>query len=163
MFLSFIALAGASTNKSVADNNAWKEASMPGFIFKYRVNGDKLDCSLKAGTTGWVAVGFNTVNKMNGARLIMGCVDKSALRIEEDAAKGHSHHKIKTQKIENMFGEEKNGQTEIQFTILLNNGDKESVVLKPGNKYNILLAMGGSDNFAAIHKRFLLTSITLQN
>jgi hypothetical protein len=164
VFLSFFVMAGTdhpATNQSAGDNNGWKEASMPGFIFKYKVNGDKLDCSLKAGSTGWVAVGFNTVNRMNEARMIFACVDKTGLHIEEQVAKGHSHHKIKTQKLDNLFGEERNGQTEVGFTILLNNGDKESLVLKAGNKYNVLLATSGSDSFAWIHSRRTVTAITL--
>ncbi len=144
------------------DADGYKTAASAGFVFKWRVSGEKLDCIVRAATEGWLAVGFNTGRAMDGANMIIGFVDKKGVVVIEDQyGKGHSHKKDKIQNIENLFGEEHVGNTELRFTIPLDSGDKQDMILKPGQKYNIIMATSNKDSLTSWHKKHTFVVITL--
>jgi len=144
------------------DADGFKSMSSQGFIFKWRVSGDKIDCVVRSSTKGWLAVGFNGSKAMNGANIIIGYVDKDGIvKIEDDVAKGHSHKADKVQNVENKFGSEQHGVTELRFTIPLNSGDEEDFVLIPGQTYYVILALGAKDAFTGIHAKKTGIVITL--
>jgi hypothetical protein len=143
------------------DSDGYKTAASAGIVLKWKVSGDRLDCLVRGSTKGWIAAGFNSADSMNGARLIIGYVDEKGIHIRADQGKGHSHKAMIVQDITGAFGNEKHGLTEIGFSIPLDPGTKDGFVLVPGRKIQVLLAMGKSNNFNAIHVKKTSVVITL--
>lgn len=131
--------------------------------FAWTVNGTKLDIKISARTTGWVAVGFNPSNRMQGANIIIGYVTKNEVVIRDDFGfRETGHREDKNSNITNQTGSEIAGVTTLEFTIPLNSGDPEDGVIQPAGDTKIIFAYGaGRDNLRTRHKYRATKTINL--
>lgn len=125
--------------------------------FSWCVNGTNLDVKLKAPTTGWLAIGFNPVRVMKGANYIFAYVKNGKVYVSDHFGTGLVAHDEDVKlgghnDIQNAFGTEKDGTTEVAFTIPLDSGDPYDVVLDPQGQTTVLLAYNaGLDNTYSKH------------
>jgi hypothetical protein len=162
--ISVLALVCAGTTvraEDAVDQDGWKTAAQSGLVFRWKVNGSDLDCSVKGATTGWIAVGFNGAAVMNGANIIIGYVDAKGVVIEDQLGRNHGHSRDAVQNVKNPFGEEIRGQTELRFTIPLDSGDNQDFKLEPGRPVFVIMAMGRKDKLTGIHWKKVTVRIDL--
>ena len=125
--------------------------------FQWKVDGDNLHVGLKAKTTSWVGIGFNPSDGMKDANFILGYVKNGKLKITDHYGTTKRQHNKDSKSggqnnITNASGKEAAGFTEISFTIPLNSGDANDVVIMPDKENVVLLAYGpGRDSFKTRH------------
>ncbi|MEL6182617.1 MAG: DOMON domain-containing protein [Myxococcota bacterium] len=118
--------------------------------------GDRLDVSLEAPTQGWVLIGFNTEQGLQGARLVFVHVRP------QHHAQGEVHrtdlkrypapyHKPRTaiggtNAITAVRGVEDTKGTRVSFSVPLDSGEPDDVVLRPGASMHVILAWSQSDD-----------------
>ena len=150
------------------DDDGFKTTTAGGITLKWKVEGDDLQVKVSAATTGWVAVGFDPANRMQGANFIIGYVSGDDVFIRDDYGSGPTAHLSDTSAggsddVTDEGGTEADGTTEITFTIPLDSGDSLDRVLVEGSSYTVLLGRGpnGADNFTAQHGARTSTTITI--
>lgn len=125
--------------------------------FSWTIEGDKIHVQLSAATAGWVAVGFDPENAMEGANIIIGAVKDGKVRIEDhygDRKRGHTSDEDLGGKndVLDPAGSEENGVTTISFTLPLDTGGKYDKPIHPEGKSRVMLAYGaGKDSFKNRH------------
>jgi hypothetical protein len=123
----------------------------------WTVDGDKIHVKLAAKTSGWVAIGFDPENAMQGANIIIGAVKKGKVRIEDHYGDRKRNHKNDEKlggknDILDPKGTEADGVTTISFTLPLDTGEKWDKPIDPAKRSRIMLAFGaGRDSFRAGH------------
>jgi hypothetical protein len=144
-------------------SDGFSEASAAGVTFKWKINGNNLDCRVSAQTTGWVAVGFNSTASMSGADFIIGYVTgASTVTLRDEHGTGHSHAIDAVEHILNgSSGTESGGVTTIAFSIPLNTGDLQDFVLTKGASVTVLFSYGTTDNPTTQHAAFGTKQIIL--
>jgi hypothetical protein len=127
--------------------------------FTWKVEGKNLNATVKAPTTGWVAVGFDPAVVMKDANVIIGYVQDGEVVIRDDYGDTLFGHRSDldgggTDDISNARGKEQNGSTEISFTIPLDSGDECDRKLAPGETHKVIFAYGpnGADDFFTVHE-----------
>ncbi len=151
---------------SINSQDKFIEIKKEKFIFKYKYTDNTIDIVLSAETTGWLAVGFNPTVKMKDANYIIGYVKEGILYIEDHFGFSPIGHKSDlelggTNDIYNSKGIEKDGKTEISFSIPRKPVDKFDNEIKKG-KNKIILAMGLRDDFTSKHVNVVSFDITLK-
>ncbi len=117
--------------------------------------------------TGWLAIGFDPVSRMQGANFILGAVVDGKTIVRDDFGTGAVSHSPDTASggtddILEAAGCEANGRTYLEFVIPLDSGDAMDKPLVPGNTYKILIAYHETnDDFGAWHSRRGSGTITL--
>lgn len=130
-----------------------------GVQFRWSTDAEFLYGALSAQTTGWVSVGFDPQNKMQGADYVFGYVKDGQLYIEDMFGIrpiGSGSHPPDTElggrnDIVASGGVERDGVTVIEFKIPLDSGDSNDKPLRAGQSYKIILAWGSRDDFTSIH------------
>ena len=124
--------------------------------------------AMEASTTGWVAVGIDPVNRMQGADFIFGAVVDGEAMIWDafgTAPVGNAHPPDEelggTNDIVAYAGVEDGGVTRFEVQIPLDSGDEFDKPLEPGRTYAVIVAVGTSDSFDARHSSRATGSITL--
>ena len=134
------------------------EANVDGILFAWKVDGENLNVKLSAETTGWVGIGFNPTDQMQGADYILGYVKKNKVSLRDDYGDSQRNHRSDEKlggesNVTMVGGEEKGGMTTLEFSIPLNSGDKYDTVIDPTAETVVLLAYGaGRDSFRSKHK-----------
>jgi len=113
--------------------------------------------------TGWVSVGFDPVNVMQGANYILAAVDDEALTIEDHFGTSRFGHSLDEQQdILSAFGIEEEGSTLVEFSIPLDSGDDWDKPLFADSTVTTLLAYhASSDRLTVRHTERSIVSITL--
>lgn len=125
--------------------------------FSWSIEGQDIKVKLSAKTEGWVGIGFDPVDAMEGANIIIGMVKDGEVKIEDhfgDRKRGHSSDVELGGKsdVKNPAGKEENGVTTISFTYPLNPQDKYDKPIPADGKQKIMLAFGsGKDSFKNRH------------
>jgi len=120
-------------------------------------------------TTGWVGIGFNPKDAMEGADYILGYVKDGKVKLRDDYGDTKRNHKEDeklggTSDITVVGGEEKGKNTTVEFSIPLNSGDKYDTVLNPEENTVVLLAFGGSrDSMRSKHKYRATLNVNLSS
>ena len=127
---------------------------------QWRVDGANLNIQVTAQTTGWVAVGFNPSSKMKDANILIGYISQGEAFLRDDygiapVQHGPDTENGGTENYSNLSGSEKDGITQIRFTIPLDSGDDLDRALTPGKSYKVILALGpdDKDDFGMYHAR----------
>jgi hypothetical protein len=148
-----------------AVNNEVKLAD--NWSFTWRFEGDYIQFTMVAPTTGWVSLGFNPTRMMKDADYILAYVSNGKVTIRDDYGTGNTTHAADTtlggtQKVEIVSGIEQAGKTTVTFRLPLNSGDTYDVVFARGQTYKVLAAYGadGQDNFTARHKARTSVNVT---
>jgi hypothetical protein len=116
---------------------------------------------------GYVAIGLDPVNRMEGANFILGAVTDGRVTVRDDFGTGPVAHSADTERggtndILDAAGCEANGKTYLEFAIPLDSGDPMDKPLSPGGTYKVLIAYHETDDdFGAWHSRRGSGSITL--
>lgn len=134
-------------------------AESAGVEFHWSNDDSYLYAAMAAGTSGWVAVGFDPEDRMQGANFIFGYVKDEEAFIQDMFGvrpSGPSAHPPDeklggTNDILEYVGQEEDGLTIIEFKIPLDSGDEYDKPLRSGESYGLILAVGPSDDFTAKH------------
>ena len=127
-------------------------------MFEWQIDGEEIAATVSAPTTGWVAIGFNPTNRMQGATYVIGYVQGTSVSIRHDWGHTPTGHQAVTaaggtSRITVVGGSESNGRTELSFRLPLNPGDRFFSPLKVGEANSVIWAFGpnGGDNYTAYH------------
>jgi hypothetical protein len=138
-----------------------------GFEIHWANDARTLRVGLISPGTGYLAIGFDPVNRMEGANFILGAVTGGRVTVRDDFGTGPVAHSADTENggtndILDAAGCEANGKTYLEFVIPLDSGDLMDKPLVPGSTYKVLIAYHEtSDDFNAWHSRRGSGSITL--
>lgn len=127
-----------------------KEVS--GIRFTYQVVGKELKCTLEAPTNGWIGVGFNHKNAIEGSDLLLfngisGKFSSTDLFVKgagnpvKDENNGGANHI----RLEN--GVERDAYTRVDFSIPMDSKDRNDFVHKTNTSYWLILAYSVDDDF----------------
>ena len=144
----------------------WKSADADDFHLEWMVDGLNLNIKVTTPTEGWIAVGFNPTKKMKDANIIMGYVEDGMVVIEDHFGNGQISHRNDeslggSDDVMNKSGSERNGVTELSYTIPLNSGDPYDRVLMEGQTYKVIFASHSKDKITMKHNRRTSREITL--
>ena len=125
---------------------------------QWMITGENLNVQVTAATTGWIAVGFDPSSKMKDANILIGYVSDGNAFLRDDFGIGAVKHGPDTENggtenFSELSGSEKDGVTQLQFTIPLDSGDPLDKPLTPGSSYKIIVAHGpdDTDDFGTYH------------
>jgi hypothetical protein len=131
-------------------------------------DGEFLYLAMEGDTTGWVSVGINPQNGMQGANYLFGYVENGEALIWDaygTAPTGANHPPDEdldgTNDIVTFSGVEEDGVTRFEVQIPLDSGDEYDQPLEPGNSYPIIIAIGDADDFNGYHRRYDRGELTL--
>jgi len=126
--------------------------------FTWSTEGDILEMSIAAPTTGWVAVGFEPEAAMKNADIIIGYIENGEIFLRDDFGDGYTTHSSDedlggTDNVNIISGEETAGRTQISFSIPLRSNDEFDKFLESGKTFKVLLAYGpdDADNYNGYH------------
>lgn len=123
----------------------------------WKTDDENLYMALKGKTSGWIAIGFDPIEWMTGADIVMGSVDGKATVVEDqysiDNYGPHSSDEMLggTNDVLEFGGSEKDGYTVIEFKRKLDTGDEFDRVLTPGQGISIIWGMADSNNLQSSH------------
>lgn len=138
-----------------------------GVTFSWKVEGDTLHAKMSAKTKGWVAVGFNPVEKMEGANFILGYVKGDEVEVTDHFGNKKVNHDSDeklggTSDVTLVGGSEEGGTTTIEFTIPMDSGDKYDSALVADGDTVVLLAYGPDrDSFKPRHRKQAVKTVNL--
>ncbi len=120
---------------------------------------------MRAPTTGWVAIGFNTSTHITGTYLIMGHMADDRPRIVEHYTIAPGNYRPiavlgDQPQLDHTRGLEKEGRTELGFSLPSKNLGKYARNLAEGERYTMLLAFGREDDFQ--HHSVMRTAIDVK-
>ncbi len=134
----------------------------------WRNDATSLYLAMEASTTGWVAVGLDPTDRMQGANFILGLVVEGEAQIWDaygTAPTGNTHPPDEelggTNDVVAYAGVEEGGVTRFEVQIPLDSGDEFDRPLEPGGTYPVIAAVGPSDVFDVRHSSRAGGSITL--
>jgi hypothetical protein len=125
-----------------------------GVTFHWRTDGELLYGALSAATRGWVSVGFDPDQRMQGANYVYGWVKDGQAEVMDmfgTRPSGPNSHPVDTElggqsNIVAFGGVEADGATTLEFQIPLDSGDANDKPLAVGETHTILLAFGPNDD-----------------
>jgi hypothetical protein len=140
-----------------------------GVEFHWMNDGENLYAALAAQTSGWVSVGFDPENQMQGANFIFGYVQDGTPVVQDmfgTKPKGRGSHPPDeqlggTDDILEFAGSEQGDLTVIEFRIPLDSGDEFDKPLSAGTTHTVILARGRSDDSDSRHAAEGQAEITL--
>jgi hypothetical protein len=134
-----------------------------GMVFHYRNTETVLIVGIVSPGTGWISIGIDPEVAMQGADYIIAAVLDDGLVIQDHFGTGRfSHRQDENEDILGAAGTEIDGETVVEFAILLDSGDPSDKVLTPG-LYTVLYAYhASSDVLSAKHTRRGTATLLIQ-
>ena len=136
--------------------------------FTWSTEGDLLEMSITAPTTGWVAVGFDPSTAMKDGDIIIGYIENGDIFLRDDFGDGYTSHSSDedlggTDDVNIISGEEVAGKTQISFSIPLGSNDEFDKFLESGETFKVMLAYGpdDADNYNGYHSWVETFEITI--
>ena len=163
--LSFlVAFTYAQDEEEKTEAAEFKTVAVKDFTFSFKVEDGDLTAKVSYPTNGWVAIGFNSIKKMKGANLIIGCNKESEEIVGDHFGVSPIRHKADTliggkNNLTESSCTEKDGKTTLSFTIPLNSGDEKDGVLKKGEENKVIFAAGKKDNLKSKHFALAKTKV----
>ncbi|MDH4210774.1 MAG: DOMON domain-containing protein [candidate division WOR-3 bacterium] len=151
------------------DGDGYETKTVEGITLSWKTNDaqDSLLVKLSATTVGMVLIGFDIdpLSGLQDANIITGYVVGDTAYIQDNIGTGEEAYLPDTvfggtDDVADKAGTE-NGGTEITFTIPLNSGDPQDVVLEVGNAYLVFLAWGTNDSHVYSPEVYASTEIEL--
>jgi hypothetical protein len=134
-----------------------------GMSVRWYIEGTDLFVTMKAPTTGWVAVGFNTQSTLDGSLLILGAVEAGMVRVEEHIAQPPKHpnriHLGGSLALRRFEAKEQDGETQVSFVLDLLTRDHVAPLLSLGALVYLTLAFSQDDDFQ--HHSIMRTSVQI--
>lgn len=142
----------------ISDREYAHEATIGEVAIWWQNDAEFLYLAMEASTAGWVAVGLDPVNRMEGANYLLGAVVDGQARVWDaygTAPTGATHPPDEelggTNDIVAFAGVEEAGVTRFEVQIPLDSGDEFDKPLEPGGTYPVITAVGSSDAFDVRH------------
>jgi DOMON domain len=160
---------GGGNTHTFPDTTQYLSLESIGMKFYWLVDPDTIHVVVSAPTTGWVGIGFDQVNVMQGANFIIGYVeDDSTGFVRDDWGNTPTVHSADvnnggTEDIYNTGGLESGGISYIYFSMPLDSGDPYDKPLSWDENYPLILAYGNSDSFTYMHANAGFSSFTVDN
>lgn len=130
-----------------------------GFQIHWSNDASFLRVGLTSPGTGYLAIGFDPDDRMQGANFVLAAVRSGQLWTRDDYGNGPLTHASDTSlggtdDILAAAGREDEGKTYVEFVIALNSGDRFDKPLTPGTTYDIVIAFHETnDDFDTYHSR----------
>jgi len=127
------------------------------YVLHWRVEDDRVFWAIEAQTEGWVSIGFDPENMMQGADIYFGWVDRGEAHMLDAFATGPTGphppdvHLGGTSDIIAFNATETDGLTTLEFVRLLATGDDWDKDIPPWGDLKVIWAMSDEDDFAASH------------
>lgn len=158
--ISFLALSAQTEQRQKT-----KMLSKNGMRVKWHYENHKIFFEMKAPTNGWVTIGFNTSENLTGAYLLMGrIINKKAEIVEHYTSSPGNYSPIASLggeiKVSEVEGQQKNGETFLQFSLPVLAKDTYRKNLSQGKEYVMILAYSQEDDFQ--HHSIMRTSIQVE-
>lgn len=119
-----------------------------GKIFLSR-NNNNLFAAIKAKTSGWVAMGFNSL-KMNNADIIIGYVDSHNKIIKTQKGAGRKHKDSYIPYLLKSAIHEKDGSTTLEVELKI--GNNVNALPINNETFNMITAYGSKDDLKSYHR-----------
>ncbi len=152
----------------ISENEYTAYADFQDIRVRWDHDAEHLYLAMEGDTTGWVSVGINPEQGMQGANYLFGYVENGEAFLWDaygTAPAGPNHPPDDeiggTNDILAFAGVEENGVTRFEIKIPLDSGDAYDQTLVPGNSYPIIVAIGGEDDFNGYHLRYDRGELTL--
>jgi DOMON domain len=141
-----------------------QEISQNGMTVTWKIAQERLLLTMRAPTSGWVAVGFNTLEGLAGTNLVMAAVEGQEVRLSDRYIVAPGDHRSVAElggKPSAMLisGTEDATGTIIQFALPLHAADSFHVALTRGQSLHLLMAFSREDDFA--HHSMMRTAVTI--
>lgn len=151
-------------NCSICNQNKMKEISKNGMTVSWDIMKDSLDVKVFAPTQGWVAIGFNERDELTGTHLVMGCVIKGEVFVEDHYIRQPGDHVPVLSlggkdALSARTGEETSAGTTIAFRLPLKPVDLYHHALQAGKSYHILMAFSAENDF--YHHSLMRTTVKI--
>ena len=142
-----------------------RSVSKNGMEVHWHFKQNRIFFTMKAPTRGWVAIGFNTTEKMTHAYLLMGRIAKNQAEVVEHfTIFPGAYEPIKTlggiTQVQDMYGSEKVNTTVLHFSLPVKALGQYQKDLLQGNTYFMVLAYSQEDDFQ--HHSSMRTSINVE-
>jgi hypothetical protein len=159
---------GWQANGAISDGEYAHTTTIGDVALWWYNDAEFLYLAMEAPTTGWVAVGLDPEDRMQGANYLFGAVVAGEAMIWDaygTAPAGNAHPPDEelggTNDIVAYAGVEEAGVTRFEVQIPLDSGDEFDKPLEAGNTYPVIAAMGASDSFDTHHLSRGAGSLTL--
>jgi hypothetical protein len=136
------------------------------YEIRWRQDGDIIEIGLRAGTTGWVAIGFQPGQTMRNADIVIGYVKDGAVTVSDQFSTGGTgpHGPDTTlggrDDLIEYGGSEDDGFTVLEFSRRLATGDEYDNDLVPGSN-QVIWSYGETDDDTIMHAARGYAEITL--
>lgn len=142
-----------------------QQVNHKGMTFSWAFQGDHLQCTVSAPGRGWVAIGFNDQNSIQGSNLIMGAFEKGHFKMSDRYVVSHGNHRsVLSLKVSEAISERKvfetNQGTTMTFKIKCHPNDSLHKPLVKDQEYTIWLAYSREDDFG--HHSAMRSSIKVK-
>ncbi|MCF7920608.1 MAG: hypothetical protein K9N06_11910, partial [Candidatus Cloacimonetes bacterium] len=160
---------GGGNTHTFPDTTLYLSLGTSDMRFYWLVDPDTIHVVVSAPTSGWVAIGFDPENVMQGANFIIGYVENDSIGyVRDDWGNTPTVHTADvnnggTEDIYFPGGLETGGETFIYFSMPLNSGDAYDKTLLWDESYPIILAYGNDDSFSSMHANAGFSSFTVDN
>lgn len=139
--------------------------SVDGTTFEYWHEGGRLYSTFSAPTTGWVAVGFNNEERLEGTRFVIGARVGNSFHAEEHIAVAPSHPNVQdlglATAVEDVVGNASESTTTMRFSLPHLLADSDNPTLLSGTRSYIMLAWSHHTDFEhhSAWRRHFLTEL----
>ncbi len=149
---NFVIGAGLTFSAVRASASPWRETmSINGTTFQYRHESGRLFSTFSAPTTGWVAVGFNNEERLEGTRFVIGAMVGRSFHAEEHIALVPSHLKVQdlglATAVEDVVGNASESTTTMRFSLPHLLVDSDNPTLLSGTRSYVMLAWSHHTDF----------------
>lgn len=135
-----------------------------GVVFSWRHQNLALIGTLRAPTSGWIAVGFNENPGLRNTRFIIAATSVSPIRIAEHLARVPDHKNVRelglAPALQQASGAYSNGHSCLEFQMSQQFSNRPTLSLAPGSRVHVMLAWSQAvafDHHSAWRKHFPLT------
>jgi len=148
---------GQTDQKAVSSSNfSINQVQVGDILFSWRIENGYLEGELKSPGKGWVAVGFNPENLMQGADFVIGYVEDGNVYIRDDYGSWYTSHDSDismngSEDIEVLGGGEDESGTTIQFRKPLSSEDVNDHTFAIGEEIPVIFAYSNEDSFTGMH------------
>ncbi|MGC9522232.1 MAG: DOMON domain-containing protein [Anaerolineae bacterium] len=163
------ATANWSADGIITDGEYASNADFGDMRIWWRNDEDTLYLGMEGDTSGWVAIGLNPQQGMQGADYLFGYVENGEALLWDawgTAPRGPNHPPDEdlggTDDIVDFAGVEEAGVTRFELQIPLDSGDDYDHTLEPGENYPFIVAIGHEDDYDAYHTRYDRGEITIE-
>ncbi len=169
--LLVLSACGSGGSGDSADDGAPPSAGsleIDGFRLQVSLEGEELEMTMEAPTTGWVAVGFDPEAAMRGADMAVGYVEEDEVHLMDHWGDGATSHRADSElggsgDLTPVSWSEADGATTITFRRPAAAGDAYDRPLTPGGTHTVIAAYGrdDADDFESHHAWAALGEVTL--